>query len=341
MGELSGGVCNITGEISLVNKRKTKIMKRFRRIYAGTDAKMLETSDVFRLLFEDDLGKFTAFDSTLTANFVVEWKAKIVEGYKLDTHHRVKAIQGTMTAEVFKKMGECRSKYKEVKFFAEKAFPNNAAIRGKFGTQEFSKVRAKQLEMMPFMTEMYQACMEYKTELIAEGMTQTKIDAIKTLQEELLFLYNERENYAREKKAITETRIETLNACYRYTKLVMDAAKIIFEDDYARTKMFVFGARKRKKENEKVAEITLRGEVSVLVAEVDYDPDREFDLENNGPAEVVFYLANSPDENAPGTEVVAGEQVVVASSDLGSEGKFLYARLAPFTGDSAGIRVVF
>ena len=137
-------------------------------------------------------------------------------------------------------MENCRLKYNEVKFFALKAFKDSESRLAEFGTDTYNKVRSKTANMVSFMEEMNLACTKYQTELLAAGMSQTSIDEIVTLRDGLLTTNAVQESYLKSTRVMTQERLEVLNKCYDDTRLIIDAAMVVYYNDYARRNMYVF-----------------------------------------------------------------------------------------------------
>ena len=215
-------------------------MGRLKRIYTINDAYMLEVSASLHQLFIESIADFASFDNSLDMVFANEWQAKIQEAYSRIQNTQIKDIQAQKTAGVNDLLKQCSAKYHEVQFFVNKAFEQNDKHREIFGIKSFYKSKRSAIEMMAFMDELYTVCINYKNNLLASGMNLTELEEIATLRDLLTTKYIESQNFRKVKKEMTHQRIQLLNECYAMTRLVIDAAFIIYKDDYARKKMFVF-----------------------------------------------------------------------------------------------------
>jgi len=217
-------------------------MGRLKRKYAINDAYMLDVSASLHQVFIENIADFESFDANLNMNFANLWLAKIKEAYSNSQNTQLKDIQKQKRDEVNDLLQQCKAKYHEVNFFANKAFAPNDKHRELFGSTTFNQSKRTTPKMIAFMDELYAASNTYKNELLASGMTLIDIVAIATLKDLLLQKYTESQNFKKEKKELTNQRVMLLNSCYAMTRLVIDAAFIIYRNDYARKKMFVFNA---------------------------------------------------------------------------------------------------
>ena len=217
-------------------------MGRLKRKYALNDACMLDVSASLHQVFMKNIADFESFDANLNMNFANLWLAKIKEAYSNCQNTQLKDIQIQKRDEVNDLLLQCKAKYHEVNFFANKAFAPNDKHREVFGSITFNQSKRTTSRMIAFLDELYAASNTYKNELMASGMSLIEIEAIATLKDLLLNKYTESQNFKKVKKEITKQRVVLLNSCYAMTRLVIDAAFIIYKNDYARKKMFVFNA---------------------------------------------------------------------------------------------------
>lgn len=219
-------------------------MKQLKRKYKLKDADMLEASAALQNIFVENMIDFSTFDSSLDINFANLWLAKIKEAYALAQNSQIKDIQKQKTSKVLQLLKECKTKYHKVKFFAFKAYQANDKHRVIFGINTFSKAKIKPSEMIAFMNTLYTACKEHQTHLLAQGMKLADIESIAVLRDQLTNSYTDSQNYKKVKKQITHERKKVLNQCYGMTSLVIKAASIVYNEDFAKKKMFVFDSTK-------------------------------------------------------------------------------------------------
>ena len=217
-------------------------MKPIKRKYGSKDAYMLDVAAALHQAFATNITDFESFDANLNVNFGSLWLAKINEAYAFMPASQLKDILKQKVDEVNALLKQCREKYHEVNFFVNKAFAKNDKHRQMFGATTFHQSKKSVPTMIAFMEELYTTSFAYKNELMSNGMALAEIEEMATLKDLLLTKFTETQNFKKVKKELTNQRVELLNECYAMTRLVMDAAVIIYKNDYARKKMFVFKA---------------------------------------------------------------------------------------------------
>lgn len=230
--------------------------ERTTRIYRTSDSYMLSTSGALRLLFIEDLASFTAFDSTLNAAFSEAWNVRIKKAHDTMPDSLIKDVQAGKTEIVMAVMEEAKDLYKELRFFSQKVFKDSLSKQKEFGVADYPKARVNQESMLALLGELHTASTKYATELISGGYSQSKIDAIETLREKLDAAHLEQESYKAGRRTITQERIQILNECYATTKLVIDAAMVVFSNNPARRKAYLYreGSGKNRKKKKEVDE---------------------------------------------------------------------------------------
>lgn len=299
------------------------------RTYSGSDGYMLETSGALHLLFNEDLAAFTAFDSTMDAAFSTAWKAAITAAHDVIPDSLIKDIQAGKTLEVLELMEKAKEKYNEVKFFSHKVFKNNLPKRNEFGVDSYERARKSQTGMITLLGEMSKTCQKYSEELLAGGFDQAKMDEIETLRIALDEANLEQESYKRGRPTLTLERIQVLNACYDFTRTVMDAAVVVFYNNQVRRRAYVFdptGSGSTKKDKEILSIVVQSDNNAVLAYSIPFLDTRQISINNNGPADVEVYLSNDINAMSNMQMVPAGIQQIFTSNELGIDGDNLYLR---------------
>jgi hypothetical protein len=221
------------------------------RLYSGGDAEMTITVEGIHRQFVQDLAAFTAFDATFTPEWAADWLADIVAA-RDQVSDRVIMYEGaTETEKVDDAMQLARNKWTQIRYFIEKAFPNDRAMLKVFGADTYLKVRKNQPKMVEFLQGLHGAAVEYNAQLLAAGCSQATIDEIETIGAALSQRNDVQNKAKRGRPKLTAQRIVLLNAPYQKLTRVNKAAQIVFMNDYAKRKQYVFLAnRKRKKKGE-------------------------------------------------------------------------------------------
>jgi hypothetical protein len=210
------------------------------RHYNGSDALMTQTARITYGLYVLGMPEFTAFDHTLDAAYAVAYLVDLENAETIVRDSIVISQQVALSENVQTILDIARSKYKEIKYFVEKAFPESFATRIEFGFDDYKKSRRNQLMMGDLLFEMHRVCEKHKTILIAAGYNQSAIDAILTLRDELIQKNTSQKLAQKRRPKLTEDRIIILNTCYKTMMTLMSAAHIVYADDYAKKQQFVY-----------------------------------------------------------------------------------------------------
>lgn len=294
------------------------------RNYTGNDAFMVESARVNYNLTNSDLARFTAFDSTITAAYMTSYLAAIVAGETVVADSAISDQQVQTTENVLNQMDLARSKYNEVKYFVQKAFPNSAATQGEFGLNDYMDVRRSESKMIQFLDEMHKACIKYQTQIIAAGYNTAAIAAIQTIRTDLLNKNTTQEVFKKQRPKLTEDRIKILNTVYDKLTQVNAAAQIIYITDYAKRRQFVYDISTDKSLQEfegSVAAGALKTVVTLAVLE-----DAVFTFKNTGTVPLIFCLSTT--ENLEGVQIPIGGGATISKTarDLNPVAGFLLVK---------------
>lgn len=301
---------------------------KFVRAYSGSDSNMLSTSGALLLLFNEDIAAFSAFDTTLDAAYATAWDAKINAAQEALPDSYIKDVQAGKTEIVLALMEQAKEKYNEVKFFAQKVFRDSPAAQNEFGIDSYDKARKSQDAMIILLGEIHYACQKYATELIAGGYDQLKIDGILALKHSLDDANNEQDGFKKGRPTLTQERIVALNECFMATRTVIDAAMVVFYNNPARRKAYVYepykGSSSNSNHSEVITKQVLNDGSTTLAFTIPYLGSRQFIVKNTGPADVEIFLANDANSKTGSYIVPPGVQEVLTSNMLGVEGDHVF-----------------
>lgn len=305
------------------------------RFYNGSDAFMTETANVNHQLFVDDLVVFKTFDSTMDNDFATAYMASVVAAQTVVADSSVIDQQVTLTENADAQMELARIKYTQVKYFVLKAFPNSLGTQGEFGLNDYIKARRSKTQMGQFLFEMYTACDKYSTELIAAGYNQAGIDSILPVRTALMGNTISQKVFEKQRPKLTEDRIIILNDCYKSMVQINAAAQIVYMDDYAKQKQFVYLPSSQTDDSVEFTGI-LPAEMTAIVGKVPYKASSLVTFKNTGLTPLLFSL--SIDDQLSGeivsleagmeevrdmeTLLVNGTNVIVKNGDLLAEGNY-------------------
>jgi len=309
--------------------------KEVKREYATSDSTMTETARVIYDLFELDMAQFTLFDATLDAGFGSQYLLQLKAAEQVIDDVVVIDQIVNLTEQADENMDLARGKYNDVKYFVKKAFDKSVGIQGEFGLNDYDNVRQNRTEMTGFLFEIHATCIKYSTQLIAAGFSQTAIDDILPIRENLLVKNSQQELLKRQRPKLTEDRIIILNTCYQTMTQINAAAQRVYSNDFAKQKQYVF-APSSKKDEIFVFEGFVPAGLTLKLATVDYIDTSTVTFANTGTTSLSFSLSSTEElegiviELGKGAEfsdamsklLAGGTNIIVRNNDLITAGSY-------------------
>lgn len=223
------------------------------RLFNGADTYLHAALRSIYNIFSDDKAAFEGFDSTFTDDWATEWLTEILVVESMVSDHLIVNQAAEQTEKVEDAMRTARNKWGEIKYFIRKAWPGDAAMLHLFGASAYFPARSNQPKMVEFLQSLYSAATEYKTQLIDAGYSQDRIDEIQAIATTLTQKNDVQNRAKRGRPRITAQRVAALNAPYLRLTQVNEAAQIIFMDNAAKRKQYVYLAGKKRRKKEKQA----------------------------------------------------------------------------------------
>ncbi|MBG7613463.1 hypothetical protein IU405_14510 [Polaribacter sp. BAL334] len=216
--------------------------EEIRRIYHNTDAEMTATARVIHGLLVSDLPKFTEYDSTFSADFADLFLSAIDNADTLVANTTLRSMLAQKTESIQWVMEKAKTKYADVKYFAQKTFATSLATQNEFGLNDYLSARRNAVLMIQFLEEMHKSCVKYQTELVANGLEVAAIAEIQTIKTALETANTEQEIFKKQRTKLTEDRVKILNNCYEFITKTNAAAQRVYKDDFAKRNQFVYSS---------------------------------------------------------------------------------------------------
>jgi hypothetical protein len=220
-----------------------------KRQYNLSDAAMLTFASMHRHLFITYQADFTAFDSDFASpDFETDWQAAIDASLMVGTAETRDDQLGIHTAHVNTAMKAITLKVKEVKYFANKAFPPSASeqnrrVFDKFGFDDYQEVYGSQEGMRVFMKSMFKAANQHAAALAAKGFTPTMLAEINTLTDTFIALDATQDSFNTLSPIDTNARVVTHNTTWGFSQRVREAAEVIYAENPLLYNIFLFPRR--------------------------------------------------------------------------------------------------
>ena len=280
-----------------------------------SDAIMLEKAYYIYTCLMHDLGDFTAFAIKFNQLFVDAFLLAIQDAQNAPQDNQIIDILAQKTEAVNTAVQDCRDLIGKMRFFLEDAFQDNKPVLNEFGYNDYAGARASQTEMQRYMSVLITASAKYSAELIAAGFDQLAIDKIQSTFNKLVTANNDQEYYKGERQAITQQRIEKMNACWEIVLNVCKAGKIIYADNPAKYNQYVIYETQSGSE-------TYHGNVppsqTVTILSENITPSTVFALHNKGQTVLRFCLEDDENPCTGGTDVDPGDELAKIANELGS-----------------------
>ena len=212
-----------------------------RRDYTVSDAEMLANAKLKLQIYCDDAADFEAFDNIVfNPKMLTDWRAAIAIAEQTMDDDSVVEQQMQLTATIEAKMAACRSYFqKQVKYFIEKAFPQQPLVWNEFGYNDYDKVRVSAKDMVRFMRKLHIFMQKYQTELTAANFQADKIALAETLRIELDTILTTQEYFIASRPSLTQDRINKLNRVFGYMAQVCRVGKMLFDEDEVRYEKYL------------------------------------------------------------------------------------------------------
>lgn len=204
------------------------------RIYDIPDSDLLQAGEMMVVALPDDIASFTAFDSTLNADYPETLRSAIDKVKSIHTDVVIVQQQAKLTADLEAAHTQCYTSFQALAYFVRKAFPNNPAIQKQFGLSEIKNAVNNQTRFIRFMEDLTETARTYKAQLLAVGCNATVIDDLPTITQTLLTADRDQEKFKKDRGLITQDRVKYLNALYLLLEPIDEVAQIIFKTDPAR-----------------------------------------------------------------------------------------------------------
>jgi hypothetical protein len=212
-----------------------------RRDYTTSDADMLTNARNKLASYREDSAIFEDFDNQIfNVPMEQDWLAALNIADQTLDDDSVLEQQTQLTAAIEAKMVECRAYFqKQVKYFIEKAFPNQPLVWNEFGYNDYDKVRVSAKDMVRFMRKLHIFMQKYQAQLLTANFPLPKIALAETLRIELDTILTTQEYFIASRPSLTQDRINKLNKVFGYMAQVCKVGKMLFDDDEVRYERYL------------------------------------------------------------------------------------------------------
>jgi hypothetical protein len=202
-------------------------------------AVMLEQAGIVKEFLVQDLAEIKAYDEEIDEDYVAGFDASIRHAMEMPIDNVVIDQQAGKGEIVMEKRKLCEEHVRDIKYFVKKAFPDNKSIRNEFGFNDYEEAKQKPAEFVIFMRQLEETVDTYKDKLRAKGMPAAKIGVAATLANELETAIKTHGTSKKGRILTTQDRRIAYNEVWNKIKLVCEAGKNVFSNNYARYRRYI------------------------------------------------------------------------------------------------------
>lgn len=284
--------------------------------FPSSQAHGLQYARTLVQVLSNNLLDFSNFDAQrFTAQFVVDFASAITAAENVQDDETTVDQQSIKTQAVENVMVQARKQFQELKYFVQKAFPNNANMWSKFGFDDYNDIRANAIKMIPFLLKVYKIANENRTTLNVQGCLDSRIDAFETLYRDLANAVTDQELSKNDRTLITQTRHDALDILFdNFVTPTREVGKLIYAENSAMQALFLL-SRRSSSTTQQSTNIAANTQSAVFQ---DIQPAATLEIKNTGTTTLVAYIAI--DESVPmpanAVTILPDDTQIVTAQDI-------------------------
>ena len=212
-----------------------------------SQSRQLEISKNINQSFVTDNSKFQAFDPELNMAYSnkINEKIQLIENIQPD--YVLVAMQMQATKNVINYSNKAIANIRSIRYYVEKAFPDDNYHLYEFGYTSLKKVLNSQPKLVLFLKTFILTLDKYKDDLIHKGLAPEIIEETKKLGKDLDKANITQEQSKRARFIATGTRIKSYDELWKLIGNVAKAGKIIFEAEPDSHRNYILDSTPKKK----------------------------------------------------------------------------------------------
>lgn len=222
-------------------KNSVKIFRNYNKI----DEKMLSQSDALLDSFRDYKSLFIERFPQFGDPFDNTWVESTTAARQTPPDYIMVAQQSLASAALEDLMDQGRNLFQTVILYVQLAFANDRDMLKVFGHPLYSSARSNHLKLSALLHSTFTPASnpEYKPALLLKGLTELQISSLKTLADSIINQTVALENAKKERSRMAGVRIKNMNAVWEKMSLVSMCAKLLFQNDAAKYKLFILSRK--------------------------------------------------------------------------------------------------
>lgn len=284
--------------------------------FSGSQAEALQYCRTILQTLTINFVEFANFDAQRFVPFFLTGFAKAIEAVEnIQDDETVVDQQSIKTQVVETTMVQARKQFQELKYFVQKAFPNQPNQWSKFGFDDYSEVRDNPVKMIPFLLKVYKLSDANRSALVAQGATDQRIDDFQTTYQSLVNAVTEQDMAKNERGVVTQMRITALDALFdEYLTPTREVAKFVYAENAAMYSQFLLP---RRSSSSSTNSTTIAANTKTAVFS-QVSATAKLSVKNTGNVALTIYLADSEaaPAHAQAKTVAAGSLQIFDASEL-------------------------
>jgi hypothetical protein len=292
--------------------------------YNLQNAEVIEVSVIKKEFGVEDLPSLTQFDKQMNPAFFTSVETSITHALSFPLDDAVidqQAAKGIIVSEKMK-LGE--EHFQDIKYFVDKAFPTNPAIKKEFGYNDYSESKMKPATFVAFLRQLSTTVNNYGDTLKAAGMDDAMLLVPAKRADELENASKEHEIAKKVRALTTQERTIAYNELYAKIKLLCSAGKRVFKTNYAKYRRYILYEGHQSPPPVSEDYISLPA-AQTATADIEYSNTSVYLFKNAGVTDLRFYRHDKEDEpnTGEGFILTAGAEVVKEATEIPGTGSFI------------------
>lgn len=211
-----------------------------KRLFNIEDELLLTRAQTQKDAANGDLTLFTARFPWFTAAYLTSYQTDIDTAEAFPEDATVMTDIKVLTADVNASVDEGKANVAALFLYAELTYPNDKVKQRVFGQDRMDKARTDQEKMINLLEHAHSFANKdpYKTDLLAKGYTQTEIDGLLTVADNIRDKNRLQENAKASRPVTTQDRIGVYNTVFNRMNTVYKCAQVVFVGNAAKIEQY-------------------------------------------------------------------------------------------------------
>lgn len=285
---------------------------------------MLEQAGVVKEFADQDIDDLKVFDEELDEDYITGFGESITRAKAIPLDEIVMDMQAGKSAVVLATRKICEDHFADIKYFVNKAFPKDTAIKNEFGYNDYEEVRTKPAMFVPFLRQLNITVNKYAQQLRDKGMPAALLTISATLAGKLEKDARDHEISMKGRTLTTQDRRIAYNEVWNMMKQFCLAGKRVYKTNYAKYRRYILyeGTQTPPPIIEEYESLPA---ATTATADVEFTNESVLLFKNPGVTELLICRHNI--ENQPNGEVgfilTASAEVVKEILEVPGTGNFI------------------